>query len=74
MQANPIDWAKAEAVAKLTWPALVFAAYYLGRKVTQIEQRLAKAESQLDNLNSKHMPALYRALGEIRSLIMYKGR
>jgi hypothetical protein len=73
MQPSPFEWV-VRALAEIKWPALVVGSYFLGRKIQQIESRLAKAESHLDNIVTKHMPALYRALGEIRSLIMYKGR
>lgn len=76
MQSNPIDWAKAKVIAEATWPVLVGAAFWVGRLVAKLEQRLAKAEGKLDTtlrlldtVINRHLPAVHKALAEIRGLL-----
>ena len=56
-------------------PGLVFAAFWIGRMYTKLEARVAKAESQVDSLVTRHMPSIHKALAEIRSvLVVMKGK
>ena len=68
---TPITWLK-EIAAALQWPAVVTAAFCLGRYVNDLEHRISKAESRLEVLVERHLPAVHRALAEIRGLLMPK--
>jgi hypothetical protein len=62
---DPASWAKA-IVQGLQWPFIVGAAFWLGRVVQRLEARLKKSESNLTALIERHMPAIHRALSEIK--------
>lgn len=61
---SPIPWLQSVATA-LQWPVVTAAAFWLGRYVKDLEQRLAKSEATLTALVERHMPAIHRALAEI---------
>lgn len=65
----PLTWLQA-MINGLQWPVIVAAAFWLGRYVRDLEQRLVKAESNLTALIERHMPAIHRALAEIRGLLV----
>lgn len=67
-QTTPISWLQSWVMA-LQWPVIVFGAFWLGRLVQRLEQRLAKAENNISTLVDRHMPAIHRALAEIHGLI-----
>lgn len=67
--ASPLTWIQSWAVA-LQWPFIVFAAFWLGRYVQKLETRVAKAESNLTAIIERHLPAIHRALAEIRGLLL----
>ncbi len=64
----PFAWIQLFAKA-LSWPVVVAAAFWLGRYVKQLEIRLARAETNLTALIERHMPAIHRALAEIKGEI-----
>ncbi len=66
--ATPLQWLQTVAMA-LQWPVIVAAAFWLGRYVQRLETRLSKAESNLSALIERHMPAIHRALAEIRGML-----
>lgn len=66
---TPLAWLQSWAIA-LQWPVIVLAAFWLGRYVQKLEMRVAKAESRIEVLVERHMPAIHRALAEIRGLLM----
>jgi len=66
---SPPGWIQSWALA-LQWPVIVFAAFWLGRYVQRLEMRVAKAETRIEALVERHMPAIHRALAEIRGLLM----
>ena len=66
---TPLSWVQSWATV-LQWPVIVFAAFWLGRYVQKLEMRVAKAESYIQILVERHMPAIHRALAEIRGLLM----
>jgi hypothetical protein len=65
---EPMSWVKT-AVSALQWPVVVAAAFWLGRYVRELEIRVKKAETNLTALIERHMPAIHRALAEIRGLL-----
>jgi len=65
---EPVTWAKMFAKS-LQWPVIVGAAFWLGRYVKELEMRLHKAETNLQALIERHMPAIHRALAEIKGEI-----
>ena len=68
----PVTWAHV-AVNAVAWPAVVASAFWLGRYVKDLEHRLVKAETNLTQLVERHMPAVHRALAEIRGLLLSRG-
>ena len=66
---SPISWIASVATA-LQWPVIAAAAFWLGRYVRELEMRVVKAESNITALLERHMPAIHRALAEIRGLLM----
>jgi hypothetical protein len=66
---SPIGWLQA-ALWAIGWPVVVGGAFLAGRYVQKLEMRVTKAESRLDALVNRHMPAIHRALAEIRGLLM----
>lgn len=57
-------------MAALQWPVVVVAAFTLGRYVRGLETRVLRSEARLEQLIDRHMPAIHRALAEIRGLLM----
>ena len=70
---TPMSWLQLIA-GSLQWPVIVGGAFWLGRYVRELEMRVKKAESNLQALIERHMPAIHRALAEIRGLLMSKER
>lgn len=66
---SPITWIQATATA-LQWPVIVIGAFWLGRYVQKLEMRVSKAESYIQLLVERHMPAVHRMLAEIRGLLI----
>lgn len=66
---SPLQWIISIAIA-LQWPVIVGAAFWLGRYVQRLEMRLIKAESRVEALVDRHMPAIHKALAEIRGMLM----
>lgn len=66
---SPLTWIQATATA-LQWPVIVIGAFWLGRYVQKLEMRVAKAESYIQLLVERHMPAVHRMLAEIRGLLI----
>jgi len=66
---TPTAWLQ-YALSALQWPFVVVAAFALGRYVAMLETRVSKAESRLEALIERHMPAIHKALAEIRGLLM----
>lgn len=66
---SPLSWLQTWAF-NMGWPVIVIAAFWLGRYVQSLEHRVNKAEDRLTALVERHMPAIHRALAEIRGLLM----
>lgn len=64
----PLQWLQSVGIA-LQWPVITAAAFWLGRYVQKIETRVERAESRISALTERHMPAIHRALAEIRGLL-----
>lgn len=64
----PLSWLK-DIAGSIQWPLVVGASFWVGRIVKDLEVRLSKAESSLESLTHRHMPAIHRALAEIRGLL-----
>jgi hypothetical protein len=67
--ASPFGWLQSWAIA-LQWPVIVLAAFWLGRYVQRLEMRVSKAETNIQMLIERHMPAIHKALAEIRGLLI----
>jgi SMC interacting uncharacterized protein involved in chromosome segregation len=65
---SPLSWIEAVATG-LQWPVILVAAFWLGRYVQKLEMRVVKAESRIESLVERHMPAIHRALAEIRGML-----
>jgi hypothetical protein len=65
---TPLSWLQAAAVA-LQWPAVAGLAYWAGRVHQRLEHRVNVAEKHLTSLVERHMPAIHRALAEIRGML-----
>ena len=65
---SPLSWLQ-QITTALQWPVIVFAAFWLGRSVTKLETRVAKAEKSMQDLIERHMPHIHNALAEIRGLL-----
>jgi hypothetical protein len=75
---TPITWLKSW-LESIAWPALVAAAFWIGRLYSKLEARLKKAERRLEKVDTtteqlaeRHMPAIHRALFEIRGMLKGK--
>lgn len=66
---TPLTWLQT-IITALQWPFVVIAAFGLGRYITLLENRVSKAESRIEALVERHMPAIHKALAEIRGLLM----
>ncbi len=66
---SPLGWLQA-FITDLAWPLVVVAAFWLGRYVQKLEMRVAKAETNITMLIERHMPAIHKALAEIRGLLI----
>ncbi len=66
---SPLEWLYAAALT-MRWPVIVTAAFWLGRYVRGLELRVARAETRLEQLIERHMPAIHKALAEIRGLLV----
>ena len=66
---TPLDWMRL-ALTNMGWPIVVGGAYWIGRYVQKAEMRAVKAEQYLTSLVERHMPAIHRALAELRGLIV----
>lgn len=53
----------------MQWPVITVAAFWLGRFVQKLEIRVSKAETNITALVERHMPAIHRALAEIRGML-----
>ena len=67
--ASPFGWLQSWAIT-LQWPVIVLAAFWLGRYVQRLEMRVSKAETNIQMLIERHMPAIHKALAEIRGLLI----
>jgi hypothetical protein len=65
----PLSWFQSVAGA-LQWPVIVIAAFWIGRYVRELELRVTTAEENISALISRHLPAVHRALAEIRGLLL----
>jgi hypothetical protein len=68
-QETPVLWIQT-LLSGLKWPAVVIGAYWAGRRHEKLEGRLTKAEKNVSDLAERHMPAVHRALAEIRGLLL----
>ena len=66
---SPLGWLQAWALS-MGWPVVVIAAFWLGRYVQKLEERVVKTELNIQVLLERHIPAIHRALSEIRGLLM----
>ena len=57
------------ALQAVQWPVAVLAAFWMGRYVQKLEMRVSKAETNITALVERHMPAIHRALAEIRGML-----
>jgi hypothetical protein len=64
-----MSWLQAVGNA-LQWPGIVLAAFWVGRYVRELEMRVSKAEENIHALIERHLPAVHRALAEIRGLLI----
>jgi hypothetical protein len=51
----------------LQWPVVVIAAFALGHAMSKLENRVLKAEKNVQDLIERHMPSIHRALTDVRS-------
>jgi hypothetical protein len=65
---SPLGWLQAWAFS-MSWPVIVVAAFALGRYAKGLEMRVTKAENSLQQIIERHLPAIHRALAEIRGLV-----
>lgn len=65
---SPLEWVQSTATA-LQWPIVVTAAFWLGRYVHSLEVRVSRAEAWMEQLIHRHIPAIHRALAEIRGML-----
>jgi hypothetical protein len=65
---NPLPWL-VQFAASMQWPIVVAAAFWVGRWFQKIEARMSKAEKSITSLTERHMPAIHRALSEIRGML-----
>jgi hypothetical protein len=66
---GPVTWLQGWA-STLGWPIVVALAFWLGRIFQKVSTRAAKAEARIESLTDRHVPAIHRALAEIRGLLM----
>lgn len=66
---SPLAWLQSWAFS-MGWPVIVLGAFWVGRYVQKLEMRVDKADKRLEALIERHMPAIHRALAEIRGLVM----
>ena len=52
------------------WPVIVLGAFWIGRYVQRLEMRVDKAEKSITAIVERHLPAIHRALAEIRGFLM----
>ncbi|HZP06762.1 MAG TPA: hypothetical protein VFB43_17820 [Terracidiphilus sp.] len=71
--ASPLGWFQLWAI-NMGWPVVTLAAFWLGRYVQKLEMRVAKAESRIELLVDRLMPAVFKALAEIRGLLLGRQR
>jgi hypothetical protein len=64
----PLGWLQS-ILSALQWPGIVAIAFWLGRYVRELELRVTKAEENVQALIERHLPAVHRALAEIRGLL-----
>ena len=56
-------------IKDMQWPVVVAASFWIGRYVHDLETRLEKAETNVTALIERHMPAIHKALAEIRGML-----
>lgn len=66
---GPLSWLQGWASA-LGWPVVAFGAFWAGRYVQRLEMRVTKAEDHIKQIVERHLPAIHRALAEIRGLLI----
>ena len=66
---SPFGWLQSWAF-NMGWPIIVIAAFWVGRYVQRLEMRVTKAENHIQALIERHLPAVHRALAEIRGLLI----
>jgi hypothetical protein len=62
---SPLAWLLA-ALDSLKWPALVYSAFWLGRRVERLEHRILSAEANIKTLIDRHLPHVHKALADLR--------
>jgi hypothetical protein len=67
-QPTPLSWLR-QITDALQWPVIVTAAFWLGRYIHALEERITKAESNVSAIVERHLPAIHNALSEIRGLL-----
>jgi hypothetical protein len=67
--ASPLAWLQSWAL-NMGWPVIVIGAFWIGRYVQKLEMRVDKADKRLEALIERHMPAIHKALAEVRGLLM----
>lgn len=63
-ETQPISWFW-NALGRLQWPGVTISAFALGRYMHKLEARAAKAEKNLSDLMTRHLPHIHTALSEI---------
>lgn len=66
---TPLSWVR-ETLQALQWPVVVGLAFGAGRYAKGLESRVDLAEKRVEVLVERHMPAVHRALAEIRGLLL----
>lgn len=63
---SPANWGL-EFLSRLQWPLIVAVAFFVGRLVERMGERAKKAEKNVSDLITRHMPHIHTALSDIKS-------
>ena len=70
-QGQPLGWFQ-HVLVVLQWPTVCVLAFWLGRKFEKAILRAERAEQRITSIIERHLPAIHRALAEIRGLLIGK--
>ena len=63
---NPSNWF-VTACSALQWPVIVVAAFWLGRGMSKLENRVLKAEKNMQDIIERHLPHIHQALADLKT-------